>query len=386
MTRMGGPDGLLTMRDFWEQIRGTHLVRYGIAILAVAAALGLRMLLSKFVRLESPFLLLFAAVMLASVYGGFGPGALAAAVGAIASSYLFLPPNAVGGFVSGDRAQVGLFFLEGIVLSLLGAKLLRERQRFETADAAARRLEQNILEISEDERRRIGHDLHDGLGQHLTGIALLSKALHQRLAAQQLPDARQAEQIAELVSESIGWTRDLARGLSPVTIDADGLPSAIEELTVSVSKLLGVTCWCNCHDEVPLDGETSLHLYRITQEAINNSVKHGKASQIEVSLSADSDAVRLTVVDNGSGLSEKTRSHPGLGLQIMQYRAKMIDATLSIVRHKSEGGTLVTCIVPVPGRRGRNWTNNESAHNKSIAGEVSRSAGGRSSNRAPGAG
>lgn len=383
---MDGPDGPLTMRNYWEQIRGTRLVRYGIAILAVAAALGLRMLLSSFVRLESPFLLLFAAVMLASVYGGFGPGALAAAVGAIASSYLFLPPNTTGGIVSGDRAQVGLFFLEGVVLSLLGAKLLRERHRFETADAAARRLEQNILEISEDERRRIGHDLHDGLGQHLTGIALLSKALHQRLAAQQLPDSQQAEQIAELISKSIGWTRDLARGLSPVTIDADGLPSAMEELTTSVSKLLGITCRCNCRDEVPLDGETSLHLYRIAQEAINNSVKHGKASQIEVGLNADPDAVRLTVLDNGSGLSEKTRSHPGLGLQIMQYRAKMIDATLSIVRQKSEGGTLVTCVVPVPRRRSANWTNHESAHNKSIGSPVPRPAGGRSPDRAPGSG
>jgi signal transduction histidine kinase len=336
------------MTRLWSKMRETKLFRYGVAVVAVAAALGLRLILAEFTELDSPFLLFFAAVVLASVYGGLGPGLVSATLSALACDFFFIgPPYHLGVATSEQHAQITSFFIEGIMLSVMGALLRRERRRAEAADAAARRLEQRILDISEDERRRIGHDLHDGLGQHLTGIALLSKALRQRLAAMSLPEAQQAEQIAEFVSESIGWTRDLARGLSPITIEADGLPPALEELATNASKLLGVKCICRCDVEAPLDGEASLHLYRIAQEAINNSVKHGRADSIEVALAVtDQGGVKITIADDGVGLSEKTRSNPGLGLQIMQYRAKMIGATLSVNRASPQRGTIVACTVP----------------------------------------
>lgn len=333
----------------WTRLRETRTSRYAIAVALVAAAVLLRLLLINVVglRIESPFLLMFAAIVLSSIYGGFGPAIIAAALGALASDYFFLPPPHHFAFVnSEDRAQVGLFFLEGVVLSLLGAMLRRERQRAEQADAAARQLEQKFLQISEDDRRRFGHDLHDGLGQHLTGIALLSKALRQRLALLRLPEADQAAQIAELVNESIGWTRDLARGLTPVTIEADGLPAALDELTTSASKRLSIRVTCACDGEINLPGETLLHLYRVAQEAINNSVKHGKAKTVSLDLIGRSDRVELTILDDGNGLSAQTRAHPGVGLQIMQYRAKMIGATLSLERISARGGTRVRCIVP----------------------------------------
>jgi signal transduction histidine kinase len=317
-------------------------------VLAVAIAVLLRLALANVIPLRSPFLLLFAAVMVSAVYGGLGPGILATLLVALVSDFFIIGfPLTWSRFQVHDPAQLGLFVAEGLFLSILGAMLHRARLRAELADAASRRLEQKILEISEGERRRIGHDLHDGLGQHLTGIALLAKALRQRLAGLRLPEAQQAERIAELVNESIGWTRDLARGLSPVTLECDGLPPALEELADNASSLLGITCTCTCDEgEFHLDGEAALHLYRIAQEAINNSVKHGRARNVTVGLRTEDGQVVMTVVDDGSGLSDKTRQHPGIGLQIMQYRARMIGATLSVKRVGLGGGTVVRCAIP----------------------------------------
>jgi signal transduction histidine kinase len=326
----------------------SRLARYGVAVLVVAVAVLLRLALTSVVPLRSPFLLLFAAIMVSAAYGGLGPGVLATVLAALASDLFVIGfPLRLSDFHVPDRAQLGLFVVEGLFLSLLGAMLNRARHRASLADAASRRLEQKILEIGEGERRRIGHDLHDGLGQHLTGIALLAKALRQRLGAQQHADAQQAAKIAELVNESIGWTRDLARGLSPVTLDSEGLPPALEELAVNASNLLGIRCTCRYDgDEFPVDAESALHLYRIAQEAINNSVKHGKARSVEVGLRRQGDRVTMTVTDDGSGLSAKTLQNPGIGLQIMQYRARMIGATLSVARAGASRGTLVTCSLP----------------------------------------
>jgi signal transduction histidine kinase len=327
-----------------------RVAHYGMAVLVVGVALLLRMGLLSVVPLRSPFLMLFAAVMVAAVYGGLGPGILATLLAALASDLLFVGDSLgdVARLKVTNPGQLGLFVLEGVFLSLLGAMLFRARRRAEMADAAARQLEQKILEISEDERRRIGHDLHDGLGQHLTGIALLAKALKQRLIAADFPDAEQAARIPELVNQAIGWTRDLARGLSPVTLDTGGLGPALEELAVNASNLLGVKCECQ-HDAAAydIDAETALHLYRIAQEAINNSVKHGKASRVVVSLKTAGGRMTMSIADDGSGLSSKTRSNPGIGLQIMQYRARIIGATISVAHHGTAGGTIVECSLPV---------------------------------------
>ncbi len=328
------------------------LARYGVAFTAVSVAVMVRLLMMgieplRVVPDRSPYLLLFAAVIIASAYGGFGPGISATLLAVLASDVFLIaePAPKLPGIA--DPVQLAVFLGEGITLSFVGAMLHRARRRAEEADLAARRLEQKILEISEGERRRVGHDLHDGLGQHLTGIALLAKALKQRLSSLRLPESRQADKITELVNESIGWTRDLARGLSPVSLESGGLARALEELASNASNLLGISCTCRCDTlEVQLDGEKSLHLYRIAQEAINNSVKHGKARTVEIGLTAHNGQITMTVSDDGSGISEKTRLHPGVGLQIMQYRARMIGATLSVDSAHTRGGTIVTCSVP----------------------------------------
>ncbi|MBU6402779.1 MAG: PAS domain S-box protein, partial [Verrucomicrobia bacterium] len=206
-----------------------------------------------------------------------------------------------------------------------------------------KRLEREILQISELEQRRIGQDLHDGLCQHLAGIEFMSQGLQQKLASKSKTEAAGAAEITKLVREGIAHTRDLARGLSPVVLESEGLMSALQELADHTAKRFHVQCRFAC--EVPVlvpDNAVATHLYRITQEAVGNAVKHGRARRIEIHLSAGPDRLTLAVKDNGAGLPEALPRPGGMGLRIMQYRAGMIGAALTIQR-LTEGGTVVAC-------------------------------------------
>ncbi len=210
-----------------------------------------------------------------------------------------------------------------------------------------KRLEKTILEIGETERRRIGQDLHDGLGQHLTGVAFMSKVLEERLAELSSPEAAEAAKIVKLVNESIRMTRELARGLLPVISEAHGLMSALTHWAAEVSELFHVACRLECvdpvfvHDEVLAD-----HLYRLAQEAVNNAIKHGHADYIAIGLAVVKGGGVLTVRDDGCGFDVVTRSQSGLGLRIMNYRAKMIGGSLNI-QSSVNGGTVVRCLFPI---------------------------------------
>ena len=213
----------------------------------------------------------------------------------------------------------------------------------------SKRLEHAILEISAREQRRIGQDLHDGLGQHLTGIAFMSKVLEQKLADQALPESGAATKIVTLVNEAIHKTRELSRGLLPVVSDTQGLMSALEHYASEVEDLFGIECRFECDHPVLIhDDAVANHLYRIAQEAVNNAIKHGNASRILIDLSplvdADGEGVTLSITDDGLGLPEDAGSSPGMGLHIMSYRAKTIGGTLRIQRCP-QGGTAVTCLL-----------------------------------------
>jgi len=204
-------------------------------------------------------------------------------------------------------------------------------------------LERDILDISERERLRIGHDLHDGLGQELTGLAMLSTALAERMAAHGVAGDDEAERIADLTHECIEHTRDLARGLCPLDLEDDGLTAALSRLGERISKLPRLRCDCDLPRQVRIDEAISSHLYRIAQEAINNAVRHGKASRIYIRLREENERITLTVADDGVGIPDAERSD-GMGLRLMRYRAKMIRGTLDI-RRGDEAGTLVSCVV-----------------------------------------
>ena len=211
------------------------------------------------------------------------------------------------------------------------------------------RLETEILEISEREQRRIGHDLHDGLGQHLTGTALAGQVLGDRLEARGLStEAAETGRVVELIEEAIALTRSLAHGLSPVSVEVEGLTAALMELAASTKAQFYLPCEFHCDQAAHIDNPaTATHLYRITQEAISNAIRHGRADRVDITLNQENEGTQtvLTIRDNGIGLSlQGTMRREGQGLRIMAHRARMIHATLEVQPGEKEG-TIVRCCV-----------------------------------------
>jgi PAS domain S-box-containing protein len=209
-----------------------------------------------------------------------------------------------------------------------------------------KRLEKSILEISEREKGRIAQDLHDGLGQHLTGVAFLSKVLERKLVEKSSPDGCDAAKIARLVNEAINQTRELARGLLPLQPGARGLISALQHLASDVEELFDISCRFRGEDVLIRDINLATHLYRIAQEAVTNAIKHGQSRKIVIGLSHRRDKVLLSIQDDGLGFPDMLESKEGMGIRIMHYRANMIGASLDIQRNPS-GGTIVICTLPM---------------------------------------
>jgi PAS domain S-box-containing protein len=210
-------------------------------------------------------------------------------------------------------------------------------------------VEKAILETIEKEQRRIGQDLHDGLCQQLTGVALIAKALAIKLADKAPSEASEAEEIAQLINHAIDQTRDLARGLSPVEIEAAGLAPALLKFASTIERLYKISCVFNYSDGANFPHAyppvLATNLYRIAQEAVANAVKHGKAKRVTIALSIGQDRGLLTIQDDGIGFDAALSGHPGLGLRSMHYRGNMIGARLKI-RAGVAGGVVVTCSFP----------------------------------------
>ena len=452
--------------------RPPHL-RYAFALVATLVALALKLAIDRWTPNVGPFLFFAFAVMLSAWFGGFGPGLLATASGALAADHFLLKPYPG---VPGDESNVVrlvVFVLVGVQISWLSGALrranldLERRVRQRTAELAfqktllesqieaskdgilalsesgnlifanrrfreiwglpepgpsappdelrramrqkladpvdvlpsddggpdqpllgdgseqllladarvverysapivggdgtaygrvwffrdvteRRRLEKEILNAGERERQIVGQELHDDLCQQLSGIACLARVLQQRLTAHSADEAADAAHILELVGRANSCARNLSRGLQPVTLAADGLVSALQDLCSHAEAVFKVPCQL-CPDAGPLsfgDPAVPTHLYRIAQEAISNSVKHARANTISVDLVAAGDRLILSVEDDGVGIPA-TPSRDGLGLHTMRHRASMIGASLSIERG-TDGGTTVTCSVRRP--------------------------------------
>jgi len=210
-----------------------------------------------------------------------------------------------------------------------------------------KRLENSVLEVSAREQRRIGQDLHDGLGQHLTGVAFLCKVQEQKLAAKGLREAADAAKIVKLVNEAIYKTRELSRGLHPVLAEPNGLVMALQQLAGELEDVYHVRCHFQAVGPVQMPNENlATHVFRIGQEAANNAIKHGKPSVVRIVLSAISGVGSLEISDDGRGLPLSLKGQSGMGLHIMNYRASMIGGSLDVQRLPG-GGTRVTCIFPL---------------------------------------
>ena len=229
---------------------------------------------------------------------------------------------------------------EGQAIGFRG--VLRDMTEHKNSEKESRRLEQEILNISERERQRIGRDLHDDLCPQLIGIEVLSKVLKKRLEKKGIAEADDAAKISTFIKDSINKTRRLSRGLYPVNLTDRGLDSSLDELALYIKDVFGVECHFRSDIPSPFQNNATAanHIYYIVHEAVFNAVKHSKSKNIFIILSANNGRVLLKIRDDGQGIPEAVNSR-GMGLRLMNYRANKIGATLDI-RKDVEGGTLVT--------------------------------------------
>lgn len=220
--------------------------------------------------------------------------------------------------------------------------VLRDMTEHKNSEKESKRLEQEILNISERERQRIGRDLHDDLCPQLIGIEVLNEVLIKKLKRKDLPEAEDAAKISVFIQDSINKTRRLSRGLYPVNLTDHGLDSSLSELADYIKDVFGVACHFRSEISSSFQNNTTVanHIYYIAHEAVHNAVKHSKAKNIYMILSADNGKDILTIRDDGQGIPQTVVSR-GMGLRLMKYRADKIGASLAISKH-AEAGTLVT--------------------------------------------
>jgi len=234
-----------------------------------------------------------------------------------------------------------------------------------------RDLEQEVLEVSAREQERLARDLHDGLGQVLTGVSFLAANVESRLREENSPHADELERIKHHVQEAISQARELAHDLHPVNVEADGLVKALAHLADSVEATYGVSCSFIYNRLILLDDyTTATHLYRIAQEATSNAIRHGEASEVAISLhdtaaecGVPSDGpgrMILSILDDGTGISDRAlQESDGMGLHTMRNRAMRIGGRLDIGPRPS-GGTSVRCWFDPLALRGADAATDES--------------------------
>ena len=248
--------------------------------------------------------------------------------------------SSVGGAWETSR-HFGFFSIVALVGCVLRTKSDIAADRIALLERS-RRLEREIVNISEAQQRRIGQDLHDGLCQYLAGLTCGASSLRDDLEKLHLHTAANtADELVTLLQDAVVQTRDLARKLVPAHVSRLGLVLALESLAQSVSRLHGVNCRLRSHiSSANWDEYTAMHLYRIAQEAINNATRHGKPRKIFLFLKSAGPSIKLDVVDDGAGICESQSE--GMGVDIMHYRARLIGGQLTIKRRNGRG-TIVTC-------------------------------------------
>lgn len=252
----------------------------------------------------------------------------------------------IGREVRGLRKNGEIFPME-----LAVSEINHDNQRSYTGiirDISVRReLEVELLRTSEEERRRIGHDIHDGLGQMLTGIGLIAKNLAQNMRSNDYEEADQVFELVDLIKSADEQARAISRTLVPVELEGGGLKAAVFRLNNNIERLYGLQCTYEESGNLPvIPANVNTHFFRIIQEAMGNAAKHSKASRISVAVAGNEDQVRVRIKDNGVGIDLEHTNGQGMGLRIMQHRANVIGASLK-VSNGSSNGTIVTCTLLV---------------------------------------
>jgi len=209
------------------------------------------------------------------------------------------------------------------------------------------RLEQEVLTTSGHEQQRIGKDLHDGLGQSLTGMGFLARALAEKLASKFPTESAEASQIGQIAAQALAQTRRLVQGLYPLELEREGLFPALLELAFNAEQMFKVSCTAQQDSSFRLQSKAAEeHVYRLVQEAVSNAIKHGRSTRVSIEFNSSNDGLILQIRDNGVGIPQADTSERGMGVRIMRYRARKLGAELEI-RQNPDGGTIVTCIIPL---------------------------------------
>ncbi len=222
-------------------------------------------------------------------------------------------------------------------------KLESKVNELEREISERKKLEKAVLEIEERERRLIGQDLHDDLGQLLTAMAYKNHVLQQKLKDKLYEETRDIDEMTSLISMAQMRLKKISRGISPIEMDRDGLARALEELASSTGRIYNISSVFMCDQPIHIKNEAAItHLYRIAQETVTNAVRHGNPAHIEIQFKMECDKIVLTIEDDGTGIPVSFKTN-GMGMRIMNFRANMIGATLEVLSNNN-GGTLVKCV------------------------------------------
>jgi signal transduction histidine kinase len=209
-----------------------------------------------------------------------------------------------------------------------------------------KRLESELLEIAENERRRIGFDLHDDIGQKLMGVSLLLKAVETNLTHKKMPESAQVLRVQELVGQIVNHTHDLAHCFSSMDAEGEDLRELLKKLIANVKKTFHIATELQAPEKMPeLQPNNVLQLYKIAQEALSNAIKHGKARKISITLAQKDGRLILKIENDGVPFPTTYKPTNRMGLRIMNYRAHTMEGTLDI-SPAEVSGTVVTCVVP----------------------------------------
>jgi signal transduction histidine kinase len=283
-------------------------------------------------------------------YGGRNPAVAFSATSAIVSWFANLhshPYANLHGYAWSVTNRMCAF----LFVAFCGASMKSYREAAKAQMDAlerTRQLEQEIVRASEREQMRIGQDLHDGVCQNLAAIDCATECLRSDLEANGISHAATARVIQKLLRETIVDARNLARGIFPVHMDAEGLSTALNDLVSTTNQLRQASITFEASDNIQIkEPATAMHLYRIVQEALSNAMRHADASNVAVRLIRNGYSLTITILDDGRGFTSSQPSTDGMGLRTMRYRANLIGAKLIVDSSPTEG-TLVSCTIPVP--------------------------------------
>jgi len=362
VVKVAPPDGPAKVL---RRVLGSERFRtWVVPFITVGLAATLRYLLDPVLLQEAPFLLLLTAITVSAYVGSVRAGILATCLALVAALAFMHPPFNFLAQIPARQLRTVVFIGEATVLTALCTALNNARARAELSVHEARTLQRQVSDAADREQQRIGQDLHDDLGQFLTGVALSGENLARHLAHSSPDDVAEAKKLVHMINESINRTRQLARGLAPMTLEPDSLVLLLSELrerTAEVSRKHISLDVVGTPPELPR--QTVLHLYRIAQEALANALKHSGATRIGLSLTVEQHRLLLQITDNGKGLPRQpVDPQRSMGLSVIRFRAETIGAEVSFAQadtHPLNPGTVVRCQLPTPAPH---YTNNGPQH------------------------